>query len=176
MTGQSPIPLIHLITGATGAGKTTYALALAARCDGLRFSIDDWMTTLFWMDSPSPIRHDWALERIARCESLIGEQVRQLAALGIPAILDLGFTTANHRRAFADLARQMGLTAQLHWLDVPAEIRWTRVQARNAQRGETFRMTVDRAMFDFMEDLWEPPGADEMERLAGVRISSPLAD
>ena len=32
-TGMTDAPLIHLITGSTGAGKTTYALALAERLD-----------------------------------------------------------------------------------------------------------------------------------------------
>ena len=40
--------LIHLICGSTGAGKTTYALELAERIGAVRFSIDEWMTALFW--------------------------------------------------------------------------------------------------------------------------------
>lgn len=34
------------------------------------------------------------------------------------------------------------------------------------------RLTVTRAMFDFIESLWQPPGADEMAALDGVRIGS----
>ncbi len=44
-------PRVHLIAGSTGAGKTTYARALAEQVGGVRFSIDEWMTALFWMDS-----------------------------------------------------------------------------------------------------------------------------
>ena len=30
----------HLVCGSTGAGKTTYALSLVRRCNGVHFSID----------------------------------------------------------------------------------------------------------------------------------------
>ena len=85
------------------------------------------------------------------------------------SVLDLGFARAEHRAKFADLAREAGLPVVLHFVDVPAETRWARVQGRNAERGETLAMDVDRAMFDFMEGMWEPPGEGEMAALNGVR-------
>ena len=163
-------PVIHLVAGSTGAGKTTYALALAERTGSLRFSIDDWMTGLFWADSPQPIEYAWAIERVGRCEALIWKTALDAARRGLGSVLDLGFTRAEHRVRFADLAREAGLPVVLHFVDVPAETRWARVQGRNAERGETFAMNVDRAMFDFMEGLWEPPGEDEMAALNGVRL------
>jgi len=39
---------VHLISGSTGAGKTTYARELSERIEGVCFSIDRWMSTLFW--------------------------------------------------------------------------------------------------------------------------------
>ena len=41
---------IHMITGLTGAGKSTYAAALTEDLGGIRMLIDDWMATLFFMD------------------------------------------------------------------------------------------------------------------------------
>lgn len=41
-----PRPLIHLVAGSTGAGKTTYARKLCAEIGALHFSIDQWMATL----------------------------------------------------------------------------------------------------------------------------------
>jgi predicted kinase len=165
-----PRPTIHLVAGSTGAGKTTYAIALADRERALRFSIDDWTSSLFWPDAPHPITYDWAMERIGRCEAMIWSLVLQAADHGLGAVLDLGFTRAEHRRKFADLAAAAGLPVFLHVLDVPAEERWARVEARNAEQGETFRMAVDRTMFDFVEGLWEPPDAAEMAALNGVRV------
>ena len=59
---------VHLVAGSTGAGKTTYAFALAAREGALRLSIDEWMTTLFGPDQPTPLRFEWMMERVDRCE------------------------------------------------------------------------------------------------------------
>lgn len=39
----------------------------------------------------------------------------------------------------------------LHYLDVPVEERWRRVERRNAERGEIFRLEFTRQMFDFVE-------------------------
>jgi predicted kinase len=160
-----------LIAGSTGAGKTTYARALADKIDGIRFSIDDWMGALFWMDSPQPIAFEWTIERINRCETMIWAMAQQSVARGIPAILDLGFTTFDHRQKFRDLANHIDHPAAVHFVDIDATERWRRVQARNAQRGETFVMPVDRAMFDFMESRWEPPAEAEWQAHGGRRIT-----
>jgi predicted kinase len=161
---------VIIITGSTGAGKTSYAIDLAKRLGGVRFSIDEWMTTMFWMDSPNPIEFEWTMARIGRCEAQILEQVAALSALGVPSVLDLGFTRADHRARFASAATTMRATASLHWVDVPTDERWRRVQQRNAEKGETFAMTVDRDMFDFMEGQWQPPGEAEMTAMNGQII------
>ncbi len=151
-------PLIHLVAGSTGAGKTTYARWLNDEARGVLFSIDQWMTALFWIDSPSPIEASWSME--------------QVAARGTPCVLDLGFTRLKERDEFASLARDAGLPLRLHVLDVPVEERWCRVLARNAEKGETHQLqfAVTREMFDFVETLWEPPTDREMADCDGVRV------
>lgn len=161
---------IILIVGCTGAGKTTYAMKLADTLGGVRFSIDEWMTALFWADSPQPIEFKWTMERVERCEAQIFTTVRQLAARGIMVVLDLGFTRLEHRDKFRALAADAGLTAAVHFIDVPADERWFRVNRRNKQRGKTFAMEVDRHMFDFMEGMWEPPLEAEWSAGGGCRI------
>lgn len=170
MTRAGTGPLVHIVTGGTGAGKTHYSIALAESLRGKCFSIDDWMTTLFWMDAPQPPSFEWAMDRIGRCEAQIRTEVRALAELGVPSVLDLGFTKAEHREAFAYFAEEIGAGAQLHWVDVPTDVRWSRVQDRNLERGATYAMDVDRAMFDFMESEWEAPSQEELARWNGQVI------
>jgi predicted kinase len=164
------VATVHIIVGSTGAGKSTYSASLSERAGALRFSIDEWMGKLFWMDSPEPIDYDWTIEKIARCEQMIFATVRDLARLGVSSVLDLGFTRAEHRAKFVDLAKTESLPVQMHWIDVPAEVRWQRVIERNEQRGATFVMEVKRDMFDFMERIWEPPTPDEMAAANGLRV------
>ena len=150
-------PLLHLVCGSTGAGKTTYSGALAERIGGVHFAIDDWMVRLFWADSPQPIQFDWTIERVNRCEDQIADLAVKLARRGVPSVLDLGFSRAEHRAKFHAIAATAGVGAQLHLVDVPADERWRRVIGRNAEKGETYRLEVTREMFDFMESVWEPP-------------------
>jgi len=157
---------VYLITGGTGAGKTTYALSLAQETGGIRFSIDDWMTTLFWMDSPDQISHDWAMERINRVEAQMWETAQQVLAKGLPVILDLGFTKAAHRQKFYDLAKEVDAEPLLLWVDISTKERWRRVQSRNIEKGETFAMDVPRNMFDFMENEWEAPEGEPHIRIS----------
>ena len=159
-----------LVVGCTGAGKTTYSRRLADELGGLRFSIDEWMMALFWPDSPQPIQFGWTMERVARCEAQIFAMAQQAVARGVPCVLDLGFTRKDHRDKFRALAGESGLSAAVHFVDVPADERWFRVNRRNKQRGETYAMQVDRQMFDFMEGLWEPPDETEWSMDGGLRI------
>ncbi|MCZ8208634.1 AAA family ATPase [Aquidulcibacter sp.] len=160
----------HLICGSTGAGKSTYAQALASDLGGLHFAIDRWMVTLFWQDSPQPIEFDWTMARIDRCEAMIFETAKQAVSIGVPAILDLGFTKSAHRQKFAKLAAEAQIPVVLHVLDVPVEERWARVEGRNANKGDTYAMEVDRSMFDFVETMWELPDAVEMNALNGLLV------
>lgn len=164
--------MIHLICGSTGAGKTTYAGRLREQLGALHLSIDDWMTTLFAPDSPPQTIWPWIEERLQRCERQILVTALQAAGAGMPSILDLGLQRAEQRRRVAERASAAGIAVQLHFLDVAADERWRRVEQRNAQQGETFRLKVTRPMFDFIETLWQPPTADEMSVLGGVRIAA----
>jgi predicted kinase len=162
---------IHLICGSTGAGKTTYAEALSKRIGGVRFSIDEWMTALFWMDRPQPIEAAWSLERVERCLALIWSMAVRIAERGVPCVLDVGLSQAASRARFVGLAREQRLSTQLHFVDVPAQERWRRVEERNRAKGGSLPFNVTRAMFDFVESLWEPPTDAELAASNGLRIS-----
>ena len=147
----------HLIAGPTGAGKTTYAAALAERLGGVRLSIDEWTQTLFWPDLPEKSDITWALERVARCERQAGAVAASLAARGVPAVIDFGLTTREQRLGWAERAKLNGIATVLHVLESPAEERWRRVESRNRAASGTFVFPVTREMFDTTEQFWEPP-------------------
>jgi len=165
--------LVHLICGSTGAGKTTYALRLSDQLEAVRFSIDEWMATLFWMDTPQPLDPAWSMERVERCLTQIWTVVLQIAARNVPCVLDIGFGQRQSRVRFAELAANAGLSVQLHFIDVAAEERWRRVEERNAQKGSTYQLGFDvtREMFDFVESMWEPPTEAEMLAYNGLQTS-----
>jgi len=164
--------LLHLVCGSTGAGKTTYAAALAGRLGAVLFPIDEWMNRLYWPDAAPGADPDWGMERITRATAQMRAVIGQLARLGVPSVADAGFTTRADRAEFADWAQGAGIAVQLHWLDVPREVRWARVEARNRAGGEGTGFEVTREMFDFVEGLWEASGAAEMAALGGIRLGA----
>ncbi len=167
--------VIILITGLTGAGKTTYCRNYANTKNAKSYSIDNWMRSLFWQDMPNNPdmqwfvdNQDWYLERVARCEELIKKEIVELSQANIDVLLDLGFTSSEHRRTYIDLANSFDVSVELHHLDVDSETRWKRVQKRNELKSDTYAMEVTRDMFDYIENIFEDFSKDEIKFLKRV--------
>ncbi len=78
-------PIVHLLCGLNGAGKTTYARRLAEARGAVRFSLDEWLLTLH-----PGIRYD-APEYgplAERGKLLIWDVAGQVLALGHDVVLD----------------------------------------------------------------------------------------
>ena len=155
--------MIHLITGNTGSGKTTYCNKLKADSGGVIFSIDFWNHTLFLPDKSNEDGLDWFLERIKRSEKVIMNLIKQLENSNTDSILDLGFSKQSHREKFRKFAMDSGFDFKLHFLDISKETRWERIQKRNSEKGNTFEFVVSKVDFDFMENWFEPPTTSEMK-------------
>ncbi len=154
---------LHFVIGPTGAGKTTCAVRLCRDLGAVRFSIDEWMSSLFWMDAPQPIEPAWALERVRRCSAMIWQTAVGVARQGVPCVLEMGFTTRESRLRHLALAREADLAVEAHLVDAPSEERWARVQRRNDAEGDRqLAFAVTREMFDYTDAMWEPPTAEEI--------------
>jgi len=162
---------VHLVCGATGAGKSTYSEQLCQDFSGIRFSIDEWMQRLHNADKPETGLFEWFYERVQRNCAQMRDVAERLVELGVPAIFDCGLTNKVERDIFANWSEDKGFSAQLHFIDTPLELRWQRVQQRNSQQSETFQFEVTRDMFDFIESIWEAPTDAEMARLSGIWIT-----
>ena len=164
-------PNIHLICGLPGAGKTTYAERLRLDLRAVRFSIDEWNDRLFFMDCDPTSDFDWFYERVKRCCAQMRDTAQQVIDSGRTAIFDCGLTNGHERQTFYDWADDHGFSTSLHFLDIEENERWNRVQRRNAERGDTFRLEVTLDMFDFMNTIWEAPSSQEMARYCGRHIT-----
>ena len=166
-------PCVHLVFGPVGAGKSTHARALAVREAAVRLTIDDWMHELFAPDLFDLRDFGWIMARVRRCEQRIRATALDVLRTGTPVVLDLGLMTAASRAAWRAWAADNGHALHDHFVDAPACVRAQRVRARNATRGETFSFEVTPQMFEFMEQVYEPPALAELQ---GATIVSPDVD
>ena len=162
-----------MIFGPCGAGKTTYAHALARREGAVPFVLDDWGARLFGPDVHGPIDFGWMVERLGRCEAQILLTAADVLAVGTPVILDIGAMRRVNRERIRQLAHAKSLVLQWHFVDAPREVRRARVADRNTAKGATFVREVPPEMFELMEQLYEPPEPAELEgAVLGVTDSS----
>ena len=159
---------LHVIFGPCGAGKTTYAHALARREGAVAFVLDEWGARLFGPDVSGPLDFGWMLERLGRCHALIWSTATAVLAAGTSVVLDIGAMRRADRERIRQSAEGAGLRLQWHFVDAPQEVRRARVAGRNTTKGETFVREVPPEMFDLLEGLYEAP---ESAELAGVVIA-----
>ncbi|MCA9277695.1 MAG: ATP-binding protein [Phycisphaeraceae bacterium] len=161
---------VHMIVGNTGAGKTTYAIDLAQQRNCIRYSIDEWMESLFEADKSDAPTYEWMLERVNRIQHQMLKMVAQHIRCKQDVILDLGFFTKKQRNVVRSSIASNHGNVRMHYLDIDAAIRWERVQKRNTEQGETYALQVTREVFDFCETLFEVPGETELEGALIVRV------
>src|SRR6476619_730078 len=103
---------LHVIFGPCGAGKTTYAHALARREGAVAFVLDEWGARLFGPDVSGPLEFGWMLERLGRCNALIWSTATAVLAAGTSVVLDIGAMRRADRERIRQTAEGAGLRVQ----------------------------------------------------------------
>ena len=142
-------PTLYLITGHTGAGKSTFAKKRAADLPAFYLSHDELLVKAYGDN----IGHLDFQDCCQRMDQLIWKQAQQLFDLNIDLVLE-GYGTRAMRDDVRRVAEKIGYDFKLIWVDCPAEIRLERVRQRNQHlNGEGYAFTDD--------EFWEGEQADE---------------
>lgn len=146
-------PRLILICGLPGSGKTTLAKQLAPAVSAVRFCPDEWKHDLGidYYDEPMRVRLEQRLWRLAQ----------ELLALGQSVILENGFWAREERDELRLAARELGVAAELHYLEAPVEELWQRLEIRN-ERAVPGTVPIGRADLDKWSQQFEAPDADEL--------------
>jgi predicted kinase len=147
---------LHLITGKIAAGKSTLAATLVAETGGLVLAEDQWLATLY----PAQITSldDYRRES-GRLRTAIAPLIADLLRRGLTVILDFPANTVASRTWMRGLADTAGITATLHFLDLPDDVCRARLHARNAAGTHAYQ--ASDAEFDQFTAHFVAPRADE---------------
>jgi predicted kinase/antitoxin (DNA-binding transcriptional repressor) of toxin-antitoxin stability system len=156
VTRGAPRPIVHLMCGLVGAGKTTLARQLAAELPGLRFSRDEWMIRLYGLSYDDP-RY---VEHLDPCTELIWDVAVEALRLGVNVILDWNHWSRQRRAEALARARTAGFDAVVHFLDVPIDTAMRRTRHRSSTRPADAHR-IDGAAVQHFAMIFEQPADDE---------------
>jgi predicted kinase len=142
-----------LICGLPGAGKTTFAKHLERELGAVRVCPDEWKYALGVDFYDEGFR--------VRLEKRLSALSQELLGLGQTVILEFGFWARIERDEKREAARAMGAAVELHFLDLPLDELWRRVERRNSA-GEPGTVPISRANLEHWATLFQAPDAAEL--------------
>jgi predicted kinase len=146
------MPLVTLLCGPAGAGKTTCANGLVA-AGAHRLSMDEAVWADGWGEQQPP----WA--RLVELHNGLKDELRRVVREGRDVVVDLSLAARSVRDEWRALAAQVGAAAELVVLTAPFEVLWQRVQRRAGDHANSVRLTRQQ-LHDYV-DGFEWPGEDE---------------
>jgi predicted kinase len=145
-------PMLHLVVGLPGAGKTTLAAALDRRTGAVWLSPDRWMRALACDGYDEQAR--------SRVEALQWQLALQILVAGASVILDNGFWSRAEREGCQRQAGEVGADTTLYYCEAPIDTLMARVESRNAALGAT-SFAIHVADIARWAELFQPPAPSE---------------
>ncbi len=142
-----------LTCGLPAAGKTALARQLAGDRSAVRLTKDEWLTAL----GSSP----WDTPTREKVERELWRLAQEILRLGLSVVLDFGLWARTERDEMRSAARGLGAAVELHFLDVPTDELWRRIEARNSQPPWD-SYPIRRADLDGWLTIFQAPDAAEL--------------
>jgi predicted kinase len=149
-------PIVYLICGFIGAGKTTFAKKLEEKTGAVRITKDEWSIRIIGNDPTIDGYEEWDTKII----ELSRDVAFQLAEKGIDVIIDEGFWAKEQRDELRRKIDAIGAKAVMYYVETPIETIRDRVVGRNNNlTKDSFK--ISREMLDNYLNYWQPPSEDE---------------
>ena len=142
-----------LTCGLPGAGKTKLATQLAADRSAVRLTKDEWL----WALGSTP----WDEPTREKVEHELWRLAQEILRLGVSVVLDFGLWAQIERDEMRSAGRRLGAGVELHYLDVPIDELWRRIEARNSEPPWD-SYPISRADLDGWLRVFQEPDAAEL--------------
>ncbi len=142
-----------LTCGLPGSGKTTLARQLAEDRSAVRLTKDEWL----WALGSTP----WDEPTREKVEHELWRLAQEILRLGVSVVLDFGLWARSERDEMRCVARGLGADVELHYLDMPTDELWRRIEARNLEPPWDAH-PIRRADFDWWLRVFQAPDAAEV--------------
>ncbi|CAA2107387.1 hypothetical protein VVAX_04209 [Variovorax paradoxus] len=149
---MTSIPMLHMVCGKIGAGKSTLMRQLAQAPATVLINEDTWLAALY----PGEIHElpDYVRSAGRLKQAMAGHVVALLEA-GVSVVLDFPANTVSNRNWMRGIFEAAGAAHTLHFLDVPDAVCKQRLHARNASGEHPFETTD--AQFDLISSHFVAP-------------------
>jgi aminoglycoside phosphotransferase family enzyme/predicted kinase len=140
---QAPPPLLVALTGLSGSGKSTVALALSQALGGVRVRSDVERKRLHGL--PAAKRSDgsiYSAEATARTYARLAQVARQALAAQVPIMVDAASLLQRERGALQALAAEYGARYALVSCEAPLDVLRARIAARAQAGSDPSEVTV----------------------------------
>ena len=149
-------PIVYLICGFIGAGKTTFAKKLEKKTGAVRITKDEWSIRLIGNDPTIDGYEEWDRKIIGLSRDI----AFYLAEKGIDVIMDEGFWAKEQRDELRRKIDAIGANAVMYYVETPIETIRERIVGRNNNfTKDSFQ--ISREMLDNYLTYWQPPREDE---------------
>jgi predicted kinase len=159
-------PLVYLLVGLTGSGKTRYSRRLES--DGvLRLCVDEEVYALhgrYGVDYPE---HDYA-EREQPVVEDIRKRLVDAVVAGHSVVLDYGLWRRSEREEYKELVEDAGGSWRLIYLKVSKDELLRRLGERNLHTDANALAVTPQALEDFFTRFEEPAGEGEEVIVPGI--------
>jgi len=142
-----------LTCGLPGSGKTTLATELASERPAVRLTKDEWQ----WALGSTP----WDRSAGERIERQLWRLAQEILHLGLSVVLDFGLWARTERDEMRTVARALGVGVELHYLEVPADELWRRLEVRNSAPPWD-KEPISRDDLNEWIGIFQPPDSSEL--------------